>query len=853
MEYCIKVSRFLILSFFPLLFCAQVMAQSVMSGTVFDRTMGNRVVDGVSVTLPDMNMGTSTDRNGRFMIRVQEPGEYRVRFTHVGYMPLDTLVRIPVEDLSIFLDPTTSELEQITITERSEPSPLQLQVPLSTVRLTAQQIASSPRVLGESDVLRVLQTLPGIKTESDYSGGLHVRGGRNDQNLILLDGIPVYNPWHFFGVFGAFNSDIIHSVEFNKGVFPALYGNRLSSLIHIETIDGSQDTDNYAIHLGLLSSSAAISSKLNERNSLSFSIRRTYMDPFLRMWDNHESYSDRDGESYQQRTQYYFMDANMRYRFQIDRIHTLQLTLFSGNDRLRLTGIDSYNRVSEQNTAHYDWLDEQNSTDFGWDNYAAGVRLTSNWDRIRLVQQLYYSRFVMNNDDYLYSESGWGRQIRTSAGLRPVTRTVNEDVIYFLDKSFGQSLADWGYNGVLTVPMLDWLRMDAGMELLVHDFRKDGLLEEYTDIRRNENVDGYPPKNIRTNIRVERLLEEDMVAYSGALSMALSLELGALSVYPGLRFESFEPGALRSLLPRVNTTLSFSENWIITAGYGQFRQYYHAVGLESFQLPVDNWVWSDADISPSKATTLTAGTRYQYPSNGSILLEGYYRTFEKLLNFDPIESYKAVSGTGTLVPVYTDIMTVGEGEAYGVEILLDHQWNKVSLQTGYTWSRSRLRFDRINEQQWYPARSDIRHDVNVQVQWNVSTSWEVGGNFAFRSGQPITWAYSAYDRVEDHLGLGIELDSDLLIWKYRNNFRLPDYHRLDVFVTRKGGRFFNGSIDYSFNVINLYNRQNIFAINPRTEFQLDRAVQTTFIEPRFRVIPQLPVLPMVSVKIYGGK
>lgn len=808
---------------------------------------------GATITIPALELITTSDADGRFVYRNLSPGELLLRISYVGYESIDTLIQIPAsETIVIRLRATSRQLDQITITEQSEPSNFAVQVPLSTVRLSAQKIQSSPRVLGEIDVIRVIQTLPGVKSESDYSGGLYVRGGRNDQNLILIDGIPVYNPWHFFGLFGAFNSDIIRNVEFNKGVFPTMYGNRLSSLLHIETVDGSDATNRYNMNIGLLSTSASFTHQFNDRNSINFGLRRTYMDPFLKIWDDSEATDGDFGERFRQSTKYYFLDSNLKYRYRISDNHLLQVSLFYGTDKLKLGSGESYDRPLGLFSDNYERLFEDKSSRFGWTNVAIGARLVSTFNEYRLSQQIYSTIFNMSNSDYSSINFSWRQRVRYNAGLQVVNRTFSEDTFYDLEKRFDQDLLDLGYNAQLTRRITEQFRVDVALELVQHEFTRNGTLIENNDFSRVELTDDLPPRLTDSISRINRVLKEDISATNLATSVGLHLTQGDFQLYPGLRFEYFSLGNHFNLLPRINAIYQLNDVVMFTAGYGRFAQYFHAVGIESFQLPVDNWVWSEDSIQPSYATTYTTGFEIDLSDAGKIIVESYYRQFENLLNFDPIETFKAISGTGTLIPVYTQVTTTGIGEAYGIEFQHQFEFRNFKLQTAYTLSESRIKFDNINENRWYASRTDSRHDLGINAEWSPTCHWVMGANFNFRTGQPITWAYSAYERVEDPLDIGSVIPGEPLIWKNRNNFRLPDYHRLDLFFSYQKAPFFKANIDYSLSVINVYNRQNIFAVNPQTTFRYDEDRRATIMDPRYRKIPQLPVLPKISIRIYGG-
>ena len=843
----------LAVTFSLILATGTLMAQnSTVYGIVLSYGAEKQPLSGATVFIPELQTGTSTDRNGLFVISNISAQTITLRVSYVGFETIDTLISLPREEpINIILRPSSSELESVIITEQIDRSDFAIQVPLSTTRISARQIQTSPRVFGEIDLIRVIQNLPGVKAESDYSGGLYVRGGRNDQNLILIDGIPVYNPWHFFGLFGSFNSDVIESVEFNKGVFPARYGNRLSSLMRIETNDGHRQPTPYSANIGLLSASLSTGAPINDKSSLSVGFRRTYMEPFLNLLDDSQRFEGPDDELYKQSTNYYFVDVNARYRYRINDNHLLHVSSFYSTDQMRLASLETYDRKFVVNPDNYEYLLEDRYSKFGWSNIAAGIRLRSTYRNFRLSNQFYATYFSMSNTDRTFVDFNWQQKIQHSAGLTNRSRTVIETNYYGLEKSFDQELWDLGYIMQIDRDLSDVVTLESGFEFVRHRFRRDGRLFEEIDYRRDVQTDDLPIRSTINASIINRGLDEDFIAINSAISLALDISLQKFKLFPGLRYEYFSKGMYSSFLPRVNAQYTFGENLILTAGYGQFAQYFHAVGIGTFQLLLDNWIWTEETIKPSKAETFTLGFRYQNAPLGSFTVEGYHKTFAELLNFDPVETYKALNGTGALIPVYTQVTTTGVGRAYGIEFQYETNINRLELSVGYTISWSNVRFDGINEGNWYPSRTDSRNDITSSLNYTITPHWLVGLGFSYKTGQPITWSYSAYLREEDPLEIGDLQDGDPLIWKNTNNFRLPDYHRLDVFLTYQNRPFFGARADYSLSVINTYNRNNILAINPQTTFRNDESIGAVIFDPKYRQIPQMPLLPMIGMRIYG--
>lgn len=826
-------------------------AQHSLTGKV--STVDGTPLRDANVFIPSLERGTSTAADGSFSLLNLPAGPTLISISHLGYQTLDTLVTIPeVSSLDIRLAPTDAILEQIALQARAYDSGMSRQAPLSTTYISRLRIEQSHRMLGEADLIRIIQEIPGVKAESDYSGGFHVRGGRNDQNLILLDGMPVYNPWHMFGIFSALNADAVSGVEFNKGVFPAMYGGRLSSVLNVMMTDGENVDWFDQLNIGLLSSTLSLGGKPGPNTSVYLTARRTYIDPFLRILDRHERKTDLETGTLDQTTSYYFWDTNAKVVHQFNDGLQADLLLFYSNDRFGWQVDEGLNRsTSRPNYSENRESESVSDTRLGWDNLAASLRFSGRIGETDWSLQGYTTRFRSENTDI--SELDFEASSRQVSGS-PTNLIINNYSLteyYFLDKHFNQRVTDLGLKFELGREIFPNLSLYVGGEHISRDFKRDSRLLEIHNRFEINQITNLPTDIRVTGREIHRDLSERIRPVESAGYLMAEFTPGIFRIFPGIRFERYKAGNSEhtAALPRINLGAELDGGWYISAGFGRFRQYFQAIGFDTFRFPVESWFWPNEGIKPVDAETWTLGIQKQAGLFGFVTIEGYYRTFKNLSDIDPVESFKATRSTGSLVPAYRNITVSGEGESYGIETSFDWRTGTWAAHVSYTYSHSRNRFGEINQGEWFPSRHDSPHDLNINLTWNFSDGWITGMNFGYKSGQPVSMALTGYDREDDPFNIGGQIGSPPLIWDRRNNYRLPDYHRLDLFVTRHGMNVSNLKMDATFSVINVYNRLNVFAVNNTTEFWHSTSGEQITVIPSYRFLSQLPILPMINLRI----
>lgn len=835
--------------------CSNVFGQSAhVTGRILADDPSQTPLSNANVLLEELERGTSTNLQGFFTFYDIQPGTYSLKVSYLGYRSVDTLISVPLtEDLLIRMSPESAVLDPFLVVERGESSDLLEQSTISSVSMSAEQILTSPRLFGEPDLVRRVQQVPGVKVDTDYSTGFHVRGGRQDQNLILLDGMPVYNTGHLFGIFSMFNTESVSNVEFNKGVFSSRFGSRLSSVLSVRLKDGEEHDGFGNINISGLSTSLSYGRAVNQNTSYLLTFRRTYMDPVFWIIDAREEKNVAFNEELDQSTRYNFLDGGLKVIHRFSDRSVLDVTGFYSSDVLNMNSVLEFEHTytSKNQLQDYENTIDDNSSRFGWRNMAGSARLTQRLGMFRLTNQVFATYYSSTNYDRTNFFDYWTGSRTTTDGVRLTHREVVEETSYLLDKNFDQSILDIGYKTNLRIPLFNNHRLDLGGEAVRHGYSRTTRFFEFMERDRAVTTNDYPPQveftTNETNMNESFSINPvELASYANA-----KIDFDRLVFFPGVRLDYYVPGSYLKLNPRLNISIKPFRSAEITAGYGRFSQYRHTVGYDVFQFPTEGWFWAGKEIDPAEAVMLTLGAGYKLGDIGRFTVEWYDKSLSNLRAFSPLDAYKTHGSTGILVPVYPSETVSGQGEARGIETTFEKTIGRLTGWAGYTLSRTRHQFDEINGGEWYYARTDSRHDLSFSLSLHAGSNVVMGSAFNFKSGQPITLAYSAYAMEQDPLGTGRENETNPLVYLQHNNHRLPDYHRLDVFVTLKNRKLFGVPAEFSLSIINVYNRFNIFAVNSQTGIHED--INFYEVNPDNRIMSQLPVLPMVSLHLLLNK
>lgn len=727
-----------------------VTAQSItISGYLEDIASRERIL-GASVYIPALQIGTTTNQYGFYSLTTA-PGSLLLLVSHVGYEPAWHRLELDVDTtLTITLAPRVVRMEDVEVIAERENDLDEVQ--MSRHEITIEEIETLPVILGEIDIQKTLQLLPSVQSGVEGSSGLYVRGGRADQNLVLLDGLPLYNPNHLFGFFSVFNSAVMKRVELIKGGFPARYGGRLSSVVSYTMKEGNLKRFAGEGAIGLISSRIMLEGPIVE-DQASFVVagRRTYIDQLLRPFQR-------------RRTRYgaAFYDLNFKANYILSERDRIYLSTYAGQD------IFSYERRSAPpNLGSNDQL----NYDLGWRNRLASLR----WNRLI--------------GDRLFANTLIGiMQYRFSSGTRSLDDSADSIIKY--EGSWHSEIIDW-------VAKIDFEYVPnprhyvrLGAEGILHRFNPGTTQTRLED-------SGRPPVSLLQtpsgviNSREMALYAEDEMQLSHALR-----------VTAGLRFSGYaaQYSRFRSIEPRLGVNVRVTETSAIKASFARSKQYIHLLTGGGTALPKDLWIPSMDRIPPQSGYQVAAGVLKSFQDGRyQLSVEGYFKRMKGYLEYTTgADIYRSAFLD------WPDILEIGTGASHGAEIFFQKKRGYLTGWAGYTWAKTTRRFEALNEGHPFPDGYDRRHDVSVVMRYQLSNTRQVSAVWVYGSGYPVWVPIGRY--VSGH--------HDLLDTGPVNSARAPAYHRLDISVNFNKQRSW-GERTISVGVYNAYNRKNPMFVYPR--------------------------------------
>lgn len=734
-----------------------------LSGYVEDQASGERLI-GVSLAVPEYQAGTTSNNYGFFSITIPADS-IRIRVSYIGYQRMDTTILLTADTrLNFKLLPDQRLLDVVTVRAAREER-IQESSQMSMINLPASQIAAMPRFFGEADLLKTLQLLPGVKQGAEGTSALLVRGGTPDQNLILLDGAPLYNPSHLLGIFSTFNTSALKDVTLYKGAFPARYGGRLSSVVDVSTKDGDMRELHGDVSIGLLASQATVEGPIKkDKTSFIVSGRRTYTDlvakPFIK-----NSY-DREVDKFTM----YFYDLNAKIQHVISDKDRLFFSLYHGQDKLRVSEKleikvpDNYRRAS-------DFL-------ILWGNTTGTVR----WNHV-------FSKNLFANTMLLGSRY----QFKTS--------TYNENLYQgemIADKlQLNSGIQDYGAKIDFDYRPRPAHSIRMGSSYMFRIFSPGTIRQRKTEngtvtmdsLSDNRNIHGS---------EIDLYAEDDWTIHK------------KFKVNAGLHWSGFlvQGRFYNSLQPRISMRYLLPGDWGLKASYTRMTQYIHLLANNSITLPTDLWVPATKKILPQQADQYAIGiARNVFRNKFEFSVEGYYKRMQNVIEYKEGADYVASSRNES----WQEQVTNGTGEAYGLEVLLQKKTGRFTGWMAYTWASSYRTLPEVNFGKRFPYKYDRRHDLHLVGMYKLRKNIELTGVWTFQSAQPFTIPLAEYEIVRDPVRPvnGYNLDNIEYI-NGRNNLRIAPFHRLDLgvnFIRHKR----NGNIrTWNVSVLNAYNQKNAF-------------------------------------------
>ena len=798
--------------FLLLLSPACLWAQHTVSGTITDQTSGETLI-GATILDTRSGKGTTTNVNGRYTLTLKG-SEAVLRITFVGYEPIYDTISLSSNTIRNYVLKPSITLSEIVVTAERVNSRESSQ--MSALEMPVEQLKAVPVLFGEADIIKAIQLLPGVQSGNEGTGGMYVRGGGPDQNLFLLDGIPLYNVNHLGGFFSAFNADAVKNVTLFKGSFPARFGGRLSSVLDVTTNNGNDKKIHGNVSIGAISAKFNLEGPIvKEKTTFCISARRTYADFIMRPIIRKLA-TDIDGKT-KLVAGYYFYDANAKITHKFSDKSRLYATFYMGDD-------DVYTRIrTESSLAEDQYLDFRNN----WGNTVGGLR----WN------------YVLNPKLFMnLSLSYTGYSNRMIAAI--------DKLAYITPDSVQQSTMNGDY--ISKIHDLTGRFDFSFIPTPEHDIQFGTYYTNHTIIPSvaSGSIDYFDQIQMDDPFRMEAKLRDDTTRSQEIVAFAeddWSIN-DIFKVNMGLHFSSFgvEDTFYPSLQPRISGRALLGENLSVKVGYAYMSQYMHLLSTTSVSLPTDLWVPSTKRIKPMTAQQVAAAVNYSIPLVVELSVEGYYKHMHNIIEYrDGATTFGSTAG-------WEDLVCVGDGWTYGVEFLAQRTFGRLTGWLAYTWSRTTHLFNRpgqeLNNGNPFPAKYDRRHDFSIVLTYKINDWCDASATWVFSTGNTATLAMQKYPVASDDpdaYDLNSNLSNTLSHVSSRNNFRMPNYHRADISVNfHRQFKRKNWHRTINVSVYNLYNKQNpylTYTINQYSYRGYSKALMQLSI---------FPILPSVAYTLY---
>jgi len=755
-----------------------------VSGYIRDASNGEALI-GANILIKGTNIGAATNSYGFYSFSLPA-GKYTIIVSYIGYQSISQNMDFrESQTLNVELQVSAVRLEKVIVTAEREDENIQ-GIEMSVIKLDAKTIKMAPVVLGEVDLIKTIQLLPGVSSVAEGSAGFNVRGGSADQNLVLLDEATIFNASHLLGFFSVFNADVIKEVKLYKAGIPAQYGGRLSSVLDIRQKDGNAKSFNSNAGIGLISSRLLFEGPIKkDRGSFVIAGRRSYADLFLRLIGNDNSV--------------YFYDLNYKGNYTLNDRNRFYLSGYLGRDVFEIA--DAFSNSWGNNTATARW------------NHVFNDRLFSNFS------------FIYSNYDYALGILQTGSAFDWKSNI--INYNLKADFEFFIDHSnriaFGTHATYYDFSPAEITPIDESSIVPTTLD---KKYAAESAVYLSYEQRLGERL------TLQYGLRFSsffRLGSETIPTYENNAPVVYNEGLGRYE--PGTVIGSTHYGSgevieqFYNLEPRFSARLLLNKKSSLKLSYNRMTQYLQLISNTNSPTPLDVWLPSGPYKEPQTGDQVALGYFRNFKDNAyEFSMEGYYKLLHNQLDY--------VDGAQLLFNnnIETDILS-GEGRAYGLELYLKKARGKLTGWLSYTLARSENKVTGLTENDpginngaYYPSNHDKTHDLSITGMYQFNKTWSFAANFIYATGRPTTYPVSRYEFT----GFTIPQYED------RNLDRLPAYHRLDLSATlhnKLGG-------EWVFGIYNVYNRQNAASITFRQNEDdptLTEAVRTTL----FGLVPSV--------------
>ena len=756
--------------------------RNTISGYVRDAQTGEIII-GAVIYHSATKTSTSSNDFGFYSLSLPASDSLSIVCGFVGYK--NDTIKLSAEKAEVKynfkLSPNTF-LKEVTVSDKRTVHDMNK---ISTVELTVDEIKKIPALMGETDVLRAYQLMPGIQSGKEGTSGLYVRGGSPDQNLFLVDDIPLYYVNHIGGFVSVFDVNSINSITLYKAGFPARYGGRLSSVMDIRLKDGNDQKIKRNFTFGILSSKLSFEGPLKkDKTTFLISGRRSLFDLFTRALTRLQT-SGKFGGGYA------FYDLTGKITHKINDNNKLYFSVYGGGDNIFLR---STNESDDLKGKTYKYRYRAN---IKWGNFLSTLR----WNHI--FSPKLFSNTTIGYTRFFYTNKLFAQE--TDVAASKITRTYNASFLSGISDITGKSDYFFYPNNRHSIRF--------GAEVTSHFFNPGINIEKF------ENKSSPDSSSIAGS-------SDKKLAYEGKLYIEDEYKINSrMSVNAGIHgnIYTIENSYFISAQPRILLNYKPFEKFSIKAAYSNMQQNMHLLSNSGAGLPTDLWVPATQKAMPEKSDQFVIGINKTLTEKSGIELsvESYYKTLSHLIELKEGESFFSTNTTWE-----NKIETNGTGEVYGAEFLLQKKQGRFNGWIGYTISKNMRRFENLNQGNSFPYRYDKRHDISVVANYDINEHFSVSATWVYSTGNAITLPVMEYGIITDDLKTGFGYTTnEIHVYTERNGYRMPAYHRLDAGLNYKKQKRKGESI-WSLSVYNLYNRQNPYFLyfeksgNKRELYQL---------------------------------
>ena len=744
---------------------------ATISGFVRDAKNGETLTGAVIYPEEMPTVGIATNSYGYFSLTLPL-GKYSLIVRFLGYKTKTISLDLKENtQMSFDMEEESVALKEITITgEKNNNNVVQSEL---ISKINVREIQNIPVILGEKDILKTIQLLPGVTPAGEGNAGFFVRGGGVDQNLILLDEAPVYNPSHLLGFFSTFNSDAIKEITLYKGGFPAEYGGRLSSVVDIKMNEGNNKEFHFSGGIGIIASRLAIEGPiLKNKGSFMFAARRTYADVFLKLLPHNGA------DSTASRSTLYFFDLNMKANYQLSAKDRLYFSCYLGRDNFNLGGALGLN----------------------WGNVTA----TTRWNHIINDKLFSNTSLIFNRYSYKFNVAVGNLTMKVISEIKDWN--LKEDLHFYLNS---KNTIKFGFNSIYHtfVPS----KVDSTAFFRIRSMDNRFALENALYISDEQTISSHLK-----------------VSYGVRYSLFSSIGPGTVYTYDQVSdvvdSSTYRKGKLFNSYggfePRLLVNYIINDSASVKVSYARSRQYIHLLSNTTSTTPFDLWVPSNINILPEIADQYTLGYFRNFSNNMyETSVEVYYKTLQNQIDYR--------NGANLILNNKVESQLVfGKGWGYGAEFLIRKKYGKMTGWISYTLSKTKRQFPDINGGNVFLAKQDRPNNIAVVGMYELNAKLTFSATWIYISGNVVTFPSGRY-----------LVDSNIVpYYTERNGYRMPDYHRLDIGLTwqRKKSKRFESN--WNFSVYNVYGRSNAYAINflpDPNDPTKTQAVQVTL----FRFVP----------------